>query len=408
VCEFLLADPPAWSSARSSLRTEAGTMLTRIVQDFARIPDVSVAVLMSPAAMSDMGIQNRLPPQVSIIRTPGGPLSWLDNPGEPPESFDATFVIAPESDGILTQMLHRLQSGLWTSATSLNLSAELATIFSDKKRTSEWLEAHQIPTPATITIRDAEQIRPIDRSDSRCPNADAPQEWILKPRDGVGCDQVQMLLLSQQSVQRLAEEQQPGDQWILQPTISGRACSIGLIGKGNRPAEILLPAEQNIEIVNRSLHYVGGRIPCAIEYADQITRVAEHIRNAIGGFRGYLGVDLIVPSDLSANPRAVVIEVNPRLCTSYTGYRSLCRLNLAEQILDPEVCRNTAAFVSGQVLAAGAVRESPAAGALRHTVLEDPDRILDGAAVDIAASWLSGSVTFHSDGVVKFSDDQER
>jgi predicted ATP-grasp superfamily ATP-dependent carboligase len=349
------------------MKTEACTMLNGIVQDFARIPNVSVTVLLSPAAQTDVGIRNLLPPQVSLISTPCGPSSWLDNPGESPDAFDATFMIAPESDGILTEMLLRLQTGPWKSVTSLNLTAELATILSDKKRSSEWLEAHQILTPPTITIRDPNQIRTRDRGSSCGLNSDASQEWILKPRDGVGCDQVQIVDLSERSAQRLADDQHPEDDWILQPKVSGRACSIGLIGKGNRQAEILLPADQQMEVADRKLHYVGGRIPCSPEHADRVTRVAEQVRNALGGFRGYLGIDLIVPEGLFDDPSAVVIEVNPRLCTSYTGYRSLCRLNLAEQILDPD-----SSLVSG------------------------------------AANWLSGSVTFQPDGVVKLSDVQGR
>jgi predicted ATP-grasp superfamily ATP-dependent carboligase len=408
VSEFLLADPYAWANARSSLQAEAGTMLTGIVQDFARIPNVTVAVLLSLAARADAGIRNLLPPQVSIISTPSGPLTWLENPCETPDSFDATFVIAPESDGVLTQMLLCLQSGRWTSATSLNLPAELATIFSDKKRTSEWLEAHQIPTPTTITVRDPDQIRIDDPGDTRGFNAETPLEWILKPRDGVGCDRVQVVFLSEHSARKLADDQQPEDEWILQPKVSGCACSIGLIGKGNRPAEILLPAEQHIEIVHRTFHYAGGRIPCEAEHADRVIRIAEQVRNALGGFRGYLGIDLIIPPNLSDDPRAVVIEVNPRLCTSYTGYRSLCRLNLAEQMLDPVGCQDPAAFVNGKALAAGAGCELPAASALRLTALEDRVRFLDSSFADRTTTWLSGSLTFQTDGAVRLSNDQGR
>jgi predicted ATP-grasp superfamily ATP-dependent carboligase len=160
--------------------------------------------------------------------------------------------------------------------------------------------------------------------------------------------------------------------------VPGRACSIGLIGKGNGPAELLLPAEQQIEMTDKTLHYVGGRIPCESEQAERVTQVAEQVRNVLGGFRGYLGIDLIVPSDLSDDTPAVVIEVNPRLCTSYTGYRSLCRLNLAEQMLAP-------AFAAG-----------PA------------DSIIDGSLANRAVNWRSGTVTFRTDGTVLFSDDQER
>ena len=45
----------------------------------------------------------------------------------------------------------------------------------------------------------------------------------------------------------------------------------------------------------------------------------------------YVGVDLIVPADEHAPP--IVVEINPRLTTSYLGYRALAMDNLAERML---------------------------------------------------------------------------
>ncbi len=48
---------------------------------------------------------------------------------------------------------------------------------------------------------------------------------------------------------------------------------------------------------------------------------------------GYLGVDLVLGSD----PRGAedtVIEINPRLTTSYVGLRALCQANLAQAMID--------------------------------------------------------------------------
>jgi predicted ATP-grasp superfamily ATP-dependent carboligase len=48
---------------------------------------------------------------------------------------------------------------------------------------------------------------------------------------------------------------------------------------------------------------------------------------------GYVGVDLIFPDATPHQP--VVVEINPRLTTSYLGYRALAENNLAEWMLIP-------------------------------------------------------------------------
>lgn len=48
---------------------------------------------------------------------------------------------------------------------------------------------------------------------------------------------------------------------------------------------------------------------------------------ALPGLRGHVGVDLVAAPD-----RCVVIEVNPRLTTSYVGLRRVLRANLAELV----------------------------------------------------------------------------
>ncbi len=48
---------------------------------------------------------------------------------------------------------------------------------------------------------------------------------------------------------------------------------------------------------------------------------------------GYLGVDLIL-GDHDDGSRDFVIEINPRLTTSYVGLRAASRSNLAQAMLD--------------------------------------------------------------------------
>ena len=75
-------------------------------------------------------------------------------------------------------------------------------------------------------------------------------------------------------------------------------------------------------------------MPCETRLACALKSVAERVAAALGGFSGYLGLDIVVDdegqaSKDDASPVAHVIEINPRLCTSYVGYRALCASNLA-------------------------------------------------------------------------------
>jgi predicted ATP-grasp superfamily ATP-dependent carboligase len=50
---------------------------------------------------------------------------------------------------------------------------------------------------------------------------------------------------------------------------------------------------------------------------------------AVPGLKGYVGVDLVLADDGADQ----VIEINPRLTTSYLGLRALAETNLAEAML---------------------------------------------------------------------------
>jgi len=53
---------------------------------------------------------------------------------------------------------------------------------------------------------------------------------------------------------------------------------------------------------------------------------------AVPGLRGYVGVDLVLGPNDDGN-EDWVIEINPRLTTSYIGLRVVAKANLAEAML---------------------------------------------------------------------------
>jgi predicted ATP-grasp superfamily ATP-dependent carboligase len=70
-------------------------------------------------------------------------------------------------------------------------------------------------------------------------------------------------------------------------------------------------------------------VPFDTPEREALFRVGKGVVEAVGGFRGYLGVDLVMAGD-----EVVVVDLNPRLTTSYIGLRRVINLNPAGAMLN--------------------------------------------------------------------------
>jgi hypothetical protein len=125
---------------------------------------------------------------------------------------------------------------------------------------------------------------------------------------------------------------------IVQPYIAGDAVSVAaLISPECSHLDILPIAAQHLSDDGR-LRYQGGSVPTSCRADRQIQELVRRACAVIPGLGGYVGFDLIAPPESARPP--VIVEVNPRLTTSYLGYRRLTDDNLAERLLFPERFRH--------------------------------------------------------------------
>ena len=83
------------------------------------------------------------------------------------------------------------------------------------------------------------------------------------------------------------------------------------------------------EISGRArLSYRGGRVPFDHPLRPLAFWRAEEVVRAIPGLKGYVGIDMVL-----TDCDAVVIEVNPRVTTSYVGIRKVLRQNSGAMML---------------------------------------------------------------------------
>ncbi|MFO1002117.1 MAG: ATP-grasp domain-containing protein [Planctomycetaceae bacterium] len=352
IFEYLLASPGAWRKTSVSMQREAISMLVSLVSDFSRLPDVQPVVLVASDARVQLESSDQWPAGITVLSIEKDPAEWLACPQRVPESFAATMVIAPESGGVLISLLRHLQTGSWQAVPNLNVSWQLAEIFTDKLRTFEWLQRHGLPTPATKAITAAEYDRL--RRSRDCASLFEDEKsmpmnaglGILKPRDGVGCEGISFIHLFEEELlptdERLSGDDRP---WLLQQYIPGVPCSVGFIGgRGVASSTVLSPALQNLRLQNGQPVYSGGQIPCEPVLRDAISLVASKLAIALSDFSGYVGADIVVAQNSSKELQASIVEVNPRLCTSYVGYRRSTSDNLAAWLLaehsELQICWN--------------------------------------------------------------------
>lgn len=289
------------------LRQEGWAMLNAIVADFAALPDVNVATSLDRRFAAE-----KLPAKTTLINTVHQAKCQFD---QLTTDADWTLVIAPEFDDILYRLTVRVEQ---LGGRLLGSTPDAVRLGADKLTLADHWARHNVATIPTQSI---------DLGKDGIPSADFPA--VLKPRYGAGS--VQTYLLRDQSeldtILAAATDEDLPHPAIHQPYIEGDPISMSfLVG-----AEQIIPMPPTRQILTDDgrFAYLGGEGPLEGPDVDAARDLAHRAVQSVEGLRGYVGVDLILAP---AGP--VVVELNPRLSTSYIGLRRMCEQNLAKTILD--------------------------------------------------------------------------
>jgi predicted ATP-grasp superfamily ATP-dependent carboligase len=223
---------------------------------------------------------------------------------------DATVLIAPEFDGILLKLARRVVTA---RGKLLSPSPEFIRIAADKQRTCEVLRDAGVPVPEGRVLE----------SDEPLPSAFS-YPAVVKPIDGAGSQDTYIV--------RSAHDVPPAYAWQrrLERFVPGMAASVGTLC-GPAGITCLMPCKQRLSEDGR-LRYWGGELPLAAGLAERAESLAVKSIRALPATVGYVGVDLVLGREPDGSEDCV-IEVNPRLTTSYVGLRAAARSNLAEAML---------------------------------------------------------------------------
>ena len=119
----------------------------------------------------------------------------------------------------------------------------------------------------------------------------------------------------------------------MQEFIEGSSASVSLICADAKA----LPVSLNLQDITFAppegvSSYNGGLVPFEHPLKEEAFEAAKRVAESFGGLRGYVGVDVIL-----AEKGVFIVEVNPRLTTSYVGLRRVADFNVADAIVDAAV-----------------------------------------------------------------------
>lgn len=298
------------STIAPTLLAEGRMMLEALLADLIRVEDHQLVALI------DRGQVGRITrhPRLLVKEVRGGDHHAF---GKMVEETDATLVIAPEKAGLLEGLTSIIEA---KGKIVLGSSSVAVKTAGDKALTYQALKASGIPTPQTHLVRHSDDMVPLARH--------LGYPVVVKPLDGVGCQGV-FVVRHETGLRRAvaAASRETGQEiQLMQPFVRGVHASVSLLTNGVRG----LPVTLNLQVIRgrTRLSYCGGRVPLDHPLRPLAFRRAEEVVQAIPGLKGYVGIDVVL-----TDRDAVVIEVNPRLTTSYVGVRKVLRQNLGAMIL---------------------------------------------------------------------------
>lgn len=271
-----------------------------------------------------------------ISQNSKGLSSHLVTPGTFKQTFeslvnraDMVWMIAPESDAILADLVAFVAQ---QNVKLIGNGLETTQIATNKLRTIAYLTKHGMPTVNTMSGQDW-----LSKPNKRAIMMQQPaakqteigtNAWLVKPIDGVGCDGIQ-LFASSSDVDLWLQEENRSKKFLVQPFHTGISGSIAMLCR-NGKAWLLSCNRQVVALKNNTLSLKAITINGMANEWSRLAVLANEIAAALPDAVGYLGVDLMLDP---VHDKIEVLEINPRLTTSYVALSQATGVNIADLIL---------------------------------------------------------------------------
>lgn len=226
---------------------------------------------------------------------------------------NAALIIAPENDGILFSLTVLVEKA---GVPLLGSDSDGVIVAGDKWECYKYFIRAGVPIPQTWRVNSNGAAKIAEK---------AGFPLVFKPIDGVGCEGAGLATDRSSLDHAISADVFRQKDFLLQRYLKGRHYSVSMLVSGK--ASVPLSLNKQFVRVGPQFTYQGG---CIVPNHSELRRAiaaAKHSISLIHGLKGYVGVDMVL-----SEGKWYVIEINPRLTTSYVGLRSVININLAKAL----------------------------------------------------------------------------
>lgn len=302
--EFVTGGGLAGQELPASWAAEGHAMRRALAEDFASVPGVRLTMTLDDRLPDEPG-----PWTVVRVTESTEERTFLRLAAE----ADDTLVIAPETELFLLDRTEAVERG---GGRLISCGSPAVRLAGNKYEMGRRLEQHGLPTPPTFwrgledRVEDDLRVHFHEPGDPSPPPGTRPLPAVLKSNHGAGSMDTFLV----QSFETIPDGFD-GD--IFQPLVPGEARSASfLVGLDGR-AHLVGMGRQRMVVSDGKFAYLGGVVPAGDLPCDPSLRSAVEL---LDGARGWVGVDYLWDVETSS---ATVLEINPRVTTSYVGLRRL-------------------------------------------------------------------------------------
>ncbi len=317
VCEFITGGGLGAERIPDSLVQEGLLMRDALLHDLSELKQFDL-ITMHDARLTSSGLAKN-----SIVVEAG---QFKEKFKLALNEVDMVWLIAPESDGALLALSELCYAAESCNNRVLFLGSGFDTMLIGTSKTlcCEALQKANIDTLLTHAGKDL--MRQDYYENLLKLNVD---KWVAKPEDGAGCEGIQKFDSLQELKGWIAQENRYL-RYLAQAYQQGVAASFSMLCR-NGKAWLLSCNQQHIECHDGHFKLKGVTVNGMLPYWQRFETIARKVAEMLPDALGYVGVDVIVDKE---NNKIYVLEINPRLTTSYAGLYEALDSNPAKLILD--------------------------------------------------------------------------
>lgn len=299
ISEYITGGGLAHDLLPESLKQEGLMMLNALVSDCQQIENCEITLTL------DSRIDCQFDDVKVIVINPD--MDYTQVIQQHALQSDKTWIIAPESGEVLANIMALMRQ---LGVSTVNCDEHSIRLCADKLQCDKYLSDIGVATINTLSRHELHAYY---------------QAVVIKRRDGVGCEGMKICASGRAALDYINDSELSNDAWYVQPYIEGQHKSLSLICL-NGAAKVLSVNAQIMSFKNQVK--LMSCMTNVQSISPEIEVLANTIASALPGLKAYVGVDLIETENT-----CFVVDVNPRLTSSYVGLRQCLIDNPADIIL---------------------------------------------------------------------------